>query len=73
VHEGTVNAAVFMEFCKRLLRDHNGPVYLVVDGHPAHRLGLPPSSSPAPRAGSSSSYCPATHPSSTLMSGCGKT
>jgi transposase len=37
VHEGTVNAAVFIDFCKRLLRDHSGPVYLVVDGHPAHR------------------------------------
>jgi transposase len=37
VHEGTVNAAVFIEFCKRLLRDADGPVYLVVDGHPAHR------------------------------------
>ena len=37
VHEGTVNAGVFIEFCKRLLRDADGPVYLVVDGHPAHR------------------------------------
>lgn len=37
VHEGTVNADVFVDFCKRLLRDTDGPVYLVVDGHPAHR------------------------------------
>lgn len=37
VHEGTVNADVFIDFCKRLLRDTDGPVYLVVDGHPAHR------------------------------------
>jgi transposase len=37
VHEGTVNAAVFIDFCKRLLHDADGPVYLVVDGHPAHR------------------------------------
>jgi transposase len=37
VHEGTVNAAVFIDFCKRLLRDTDGPIYLVVDGHPAHR------------------------------------
>jgi transposase len=32
---------VFIDFCKRLLHDaarHGaGPVYLVVDGHPAHR------------------------------------
>jgi transposase len=37
VHEGTVNAAVFIDFCKRLLHDTSGPVYLIVDGHPAHR------------------------------------
>lgn len=37
VHEGTVNAEVFIEFCKRLLADAAGPVYLIVDGHPAHR------------------------------------
>jgi hypothetical protein len=37
VHEGTVNAAVFIEFCKRLVRDADSPIYLVVDGHPAHR------------------------------------
>jgi transposase len=37
VHEGTVNAEVFIGFCKRLLADASGPVYLVVDGHPAHR------------------------------------
>jgi len=37
VHEGTVNADVFIGFCKRLLHDTDGPVYLVVDGHPAHR------------------------------------
>jgi transposase len=37
VHEGTVNATVFIDFCKRLLHDATGPVYLIVDGHPAHR------------------------------------
>lgn len=37
VHKDTVNAAVFIEFCKRLLHDTDGPVYLVVDGHPTHR------------------------------------
>jgi transposase len=41
VHSGTVNAAVFIDFCKRLLHDAHksgsGPVYLVVAGHPAHR------------------------------------
>ncbi len=37
LHEGTVNAGVFIEFCKRLLKDAAGPVFLIVDGHPSHR------------------------------------
>jgi transposase len=37
VYEGNTNAAVFIDFCKRLLHDAPGPVYLIVDGHPAHR------------------------------------
>ena len=37
VHDGKVNSGVFIDFCKRLLRDADTPVYLVVDGHPCHR------------------------------------
>ena len=37
VHDGTVSSAVFIEFCKRLLKDTDTPIYLVVGGHPAHR------------------------------------
>jgi transposase len=37
VRDGGLNAAAFIDLCKRLLADVNGPVYLVVDGHPAHR------------------------------------
>jgi len=37
VYEGNTDAAAFIDFCKRLLHDAPGPVYLVVDGHPAHR------------------------------------
>jgi transposase len=37
VYDGTTNAATFIDFCKRLLHDAAGPVYLIVDGHPAHR------------------------------------
>ena len=37
VHDGTVNSGVFIEFCKRLLADSDAPIYLVLDGHPAHR------------------------------------
>ena len=37
VDEGNTTAATFIDFCKRLLHDAPGPVYLIVDGHPAHR------------------------------------
>lgn len=37
VHDGKVDSTVFVEFCKRLLRDAHTPVYLIVDGHPCHR------------------------------------
>jgi transposase len=37
VHEGTITAKVFIDFCRRLLHDTDGPVYVVVDGHPNHR------------------------------------
>ncbi|GAA2718440.1 hypothetical protein GCM10010429_43080 [Micromonospora olivasterospora] len=37
VFEGTLNAGRFIEFCKRLVADASGPVFLIVDGHPAHR------------------------------------
>lgn len=36
-YEGTLNGEVFVDFCKRLLYDTPGPVFLVLDGHPAHR------------------------------------
>jgi transposase len=39
VYEGTTNAAMFIDFCERLLHDALGPVYLIVDGRPAHRAG----------------------------------
>jgi transposase len=36
-YEGKFTSAEFIDFCKRLLADSGGPVYLVVDGHPTHR------------------------------------
>ena len=35
--EGRFNAAVFIDFLKRLLNDTDRPVFLIVDGHPVHR------------------------------------
>jgi transposase len=40
VHEGTVTAAVFREFLKRLLVGATRPVFLIVDGHPIHKARL---------------------------------
>jgi transposase len=36
-YTGSFTAERFIEFCKKLLHDTNGPVYLVVDGHPTHK------------------------------------
>jgi len=35
--EGTFTSATFINFCKRLIHDQGGPVFLIVDGHPVHR------------------------------------
>src|SRR5918995_11475 len=36
-YPGSLTAARFIEFCRKLLVDTDGPIYLVVDGHPVHR------------------------------------
>src|SRR5919107_3399652 len=36
-YTGSFTGARFIEFCRKLLADTDGPVYLVVDGHPTHR------------------------------------
>jgi transposase len=37
VYDETFTAKLFIDFCKRLMHDTDGPVYLIVDGHPTHR------------------------------------
>jgi transposase len=37
VVEGSVGAAQFVEFLKRLLHGATKPIYLIVDGHPSHK------------------------------------
>lgn len=34
---GGFNAGKFIDFCKKLIHDTDGPVYLIVDGHPSHK------------------------------------
>jgi hypothetical protein len=36
-YQGSLNASVFIDFCRRLLADTPGPVFLVLDGHPVRR------------------------------------
>ena len=36
-YQGSFTAECFIDFCRRLLHDADGPVFLVVDGHPTHR------------------------------------
>src|SRR5215211_3007258 len=36
-YEGNLNGPVFIDFCRRLLQDAPGPVFLILDGHPVHR------------------------------------
>ncbi len=37
---GSMTGEKFIEFCRRLMADTDGPVFLVVDGHPVHRSKL---------------------------------
>ncbi len=37
VTEGRVGARVFIEFLRRLLHNADRPIFLIVDGHPAHK------------------------------------
>jgi len=39
-YTGSFTGARFIEFCRKLMADAEGPVYLVVDGHPTHRSKL---------------------------------
>ena len=36
-YDGNLHGKVFIDFCRRLLHDSPGPVFLVLDGHPVHR------------------------------------
>ena len=36
-YQGNLNGPVFIDFCRRLLHDTHGPVFLILDGHPVHR------------------------------------
>ncbi len=37
IKKGTIGAKVFLEFIKRLIENADRPIFLIVDGHPAHK------------------------------------
>jgi transposase len=39
-YTGGFTAARLIEFCQQLIHDTDGPVYLIVDGHPTHRAKI---------------------------------
>jgi transposase len=39
IHEGSFRAEHFVEFCKQLVNESPGKVFLVVDGSPVHKAG----------------------------------
>ncbi len=40
VVEGRLNGERFVEFLKRLMHNAGCPIFLVVEGHPAHRANI---------------------------------
>jgi transposase len=40
VTKGNVGAATFIEFLKRLIHNAENPIFLIVDGHPAHKAKM---------------------------------
>ena len=40
LHEGSVNAKVFLDFLKRLMIGATRPVFVILDGHPIHKAAM---------------------------------
>src|SRR5215212_601926 len=72
-YTGSFTGARFIEFCRKLMADTDGPVYLVVDGHPTHRSKLVKEFVASTTASCGCSCCPPTPRSSTPTSGSGRT
>jgi len=66
VFQGKFKAPVFAEFMRRLLKQIDGRIYLIVDGHPVHRSGtatrLAATHSSRLRLIRMPSYCPELNP-----------
>ncbi len=40
LHEGSVNAKVFLDFLKRLMIGATRPVFVILDGHSIHKAAM---------------------------------
>jgi hypothetical protein len=40
LHEGSVNAKVFLDFLKRLMIAATRPVFAILNGHPIHKAAM---------------------------------
>jgi hypothetical protein len=67
-----LNGPVFIDFCRGLLHDTPGPVFLVLDGHPVHRSNAVKQFAASTEGRLGLSFR-ASRRSWTLASGCGRT
>jgi DDE superfamily endonuclease len=72
-YEGSLNGSVFIDFCRRLLHDTSGPVFLVLDGHPVHRSKAVKAFAVSTNGRLRLFFLPGYAPELNPMSGCGST
>jgi len=71
--DGNLNGPVFIDFCRRLLHDAPGPVFLVLDGHPVHRSKVVKAFAASTDGRLRLCFLPGYAPQLNPMSGCGST
>jgi len=72
-YAGKFESATFINFCKRLMHDTSGSVFLIVDGHPVHRSKAVKDFVHRPMDSCACSSSRLTRPNSTPTSGYGRT
>jgi transposase len=72
-YDGHLNGPVFIDFCRRLLHDTSGPVFLVLDGHPVHRSKAVKQFAESTGGRLRLCFLPGYSPELNLTNGCGST
>jgi len=72
-YAGKFESATFINFCKRLMHDTSGSVFLIVDGHPVHRSKAVKDFVASTMDSCACSSSRLTRPNSTPTSGYGRT